>query len=545
MRGKLLVLVLLIGKLMSSDALVRREVWEFTKESDAYTFLMKRTVKRLGWGAKDFMRTFEMVLPKEYPFRVVRAYTVNSQGRKIDVPSRNLRSFPYFPFFPYFSFLRKYEVVFPEVGVPSESHVEVRGRVQEVLDARFPLLEPYPSLEKRWAFVGFKKVFFHAQGFSPQVMKEPRMGEEATVLRFVNLPPYPHEPLQPRVPSLVVSARQGWGELEAEVKEVLNSEGLKDKFKFPDLSSALEYLKARLKPVRFPLRFSLLYARSEKEVLESGYASPVEMAMVLRAVLRNSGYEPIIYFSAPQDAFSEEVPAISQFDEVGVYVAKPGLYITSDLKPVRFPVDRVLWIFSSTPHFQRTSPIGAEQNLLRVRIRIEGERLQGELEGSGNFVLYGNAPEVGKAYLRKMGISAELQEARIVGNLLTFSALLRGRDNLIRIKPDIGLLPEGAEGFAEDRITPVEFPQPFQVDIKLEILRPGQIIYLPPSKKRNFSMGRFSLEVEKGRESVSLHFSLTLSRRRIPPSEAPRLAELIQLCRSKELTSLIFLPNRF
>ncbi len=545
MKEKLLVFVLFMGPLLTSDALVRREVWEFTRKDNGYTFLMKRTVKRLGWGAKDFMKSFEIILPREYPFKVVRAYTVNSQGKKIDVPSRNVRSFPYLPFFPYFSFLRKYEVIFPDIGVPSESHVEVQGRIQEVLDTRFPLLEPYPSLEKRWVFVGFKRVFFHAQGGSPQVIKEPRMGEEAMVLRFVNLPPFPREPLQPKVPSLVVSAKQGWGELESEVKGVLNSEGLKGEFKFPDLPSALEYLKSRLKPVRLPVKLSLIYARSEREVLESGYASPVEMAMVLREILKHSGYEPIIYFSAPQDAFSEATPAISQFDEVGVYIPRLGLYITSGLKPERFPVDRVLWMFSSTPHFQKTSPIEAEQNILRVKLKVEGKRLWGELEGLGNFVLYGDASKVGKMYLEKMGLSVEVKEASIVGNVLSFSALVKNQDNLIRIRPDIGLLPQGTKGFGEGRLTPVEFPQPFKVSIDLEILRPGQVIYLPPPKRSDLDFGRFSLEVKRGKESVSLHFRVTLSRRKISPSEAPRLAELIELCRSKELTSLVFLPGQF
>ncbi len=543
-RNRATAALLVLVPLLASDALVRRQVWEFRKRKGGYSFLMKRTVKRLGWGARDFMKSFEIVLPREYPFKVLRAYTVNSRGRKVNVPPGAIRSFPHLALFPYFSFLRKYRIDFPSVEIPSESHVEIKGYVPEVLDEKFLLLEPYPSLEKRWVLVGFRRMYFHARDFSPQQVQGPGMDQQGRVLRFVNLPPYPREPLQPKPPSLVISTREGWGDLEKEVREILASGGLKDKVKIRGLFSAIGFLKARVKPVELPIKWSLLYARGGAEVLRSGYGSPVELAMLLRDVLVQNGYEAFIYFSAPREAFSEAVPALSQFDGVGVYLPGPGLYISSRFSPLKLPVDRVLWVFSSTPHFQKTSPMKPGENGLWARLELKGGEVRGEMRGRGNFILYGDPFKTGGLYLKRLGLKVEVKEASLEGNTLRFSAILLSKDNMIRIRPDLGLLPEGPEGFGEGRATPVELPQPFTVDIELKVLKPVEAVYLPSPRKTIFKFGRFSLDLQRDEEGIALHFRLSLHRRRIPPTMAPDLARLIKLCRSPEITSLVLLPPR-
>ncbi len=543
---KKLLLLLLPFSLLASDALVRKEEWKFTKTKSGYSLELKRTVKRLGWRGKDFMKTFDLILPGDYPFRVVRAYTVNSMGKKVDVPRRGITTdtAPALSFFPYFTFLKLHRINFPALEVPSESHLDIIVKIQdERLDWSFQLLEPFPSLEKRWIFVGFEKIKYFAPGFSPQEFRQSEpTGGEAMGLRFVNLPPYPPEPLQPPSPSLIISSWGGWSELAREVQQTIG-EAEKNGRKFPDVFSVLKFVRANLKIVKLPIKWSLLYARSPRQVLNSGYASPVEAALVLRWLFSSSGYNPLFYLEASSEYFSEQVPSLSQFSGAGVYLPGPGLYISSSLVPEKLPPQKVLWIFSEVPHLLRTSPLRAEENGILADFSIEEGRIEGKIEGKGNFLIYGDGYEQAKKYAEALGLEISLEKAGILGNTLELAGKLMAKDGLVRLRPDMGLLPRSKEGFGQDRITPVEFPQPFFINLRLRVKDLGNLIFLPSPSRFSSKYGRFSLEIEKNPPWVMLNYRVEVLRKRIPPAEATSLKKLIHLCRDENLTSLVFLPE--
>ncbi len=542
---KRIIFVLIAFSLMASDALIRREEWKFSKTKTGYDFRLVKIVKRLGWKGKDFMRRFEMALPGEYSLTVEKAYTVNSMGKKIDVPPQDISTGPApgLAFFPYFSFLKLHRIDFGNPDLPSESYIEISGKTQEEnLDWSFTLLEPFPALEKRWIFTGFDSVKYYAPGFVPQEFLQPdERGGEAMAIRFVNLPPYPPEPLQPPPPSLVISSWSGWTSLANSIKDSI--EVGKGQFKFSDIFSALEFLRGKLRRVSLPIKWSLLYARSPEEVLKSGYASPVEVALVLKWVLAGAGYEPEFYLEAPADRFSEEAPALSQFTEAGIYLPGPGLYINSRLVPEKMPPQRVLWIFSKIPHLLRTGPVKPGENGIRAEMSISGGKIKGRIEGLGNFLFYGDPSKEAKKYAGSLGLKITVNQAKLTGNILEFEGNLVAEDGLISLRPDMGLLPASEEGFGEDRITPVKFPQPFFVALNLRVENPSDIIFLPSPARYSNDYGRFILEVKKNSDYVRLNYRMELLKEKIAPAEAGKIKKLIHLCRDKNLTSLVFLPR--
>jgi len=551
-KRKLTLFLLFALFLTSADAIVRKEVRTFKKQDNGYTMEYLRTMKRLGEFARNYWADPRILLEEGQIFKLQKAYTVNSRGKKIEVTPEAIHKLTPAGLqrYPYFSFLQEKTINFLGIDLPSESTLSYTLTVKdEPIDEVFYLEEPALSKEKTWKFLGFDRVFFDSPGETPEINNIEIASEKGIQIRFKNLPPYPPEPHQPRPGILIVSTRTGWKELGEMIFNIFSQEeGLsKESLSLIDGNDAfsiLENVRNAIEKVTIPMKYSIFKARSGEEAFRSRYASPAELALILMDVYSAKGYKALPFLLAGAERFSEKVPAVSQFDDAGIYLTDLGLYITSDLKPKRTFHNKIAWVILPSPHFVRFPKIEPSKNKVNIIVNITDQKIEGEISTEGNFILSGEAKAQAGKWLQRAGLRTKIKEAKILGQKLTFSGEIELQENTIKLHPDLLLLPQEPETFALPRITPIDIGEPFKVNMKINLTTSGNIIYSPTSFSLTKPMGNFVLRSQKqGENSFSLEYKIAIKKGVIQPEEAENLKEIWAAARDKSTTYIIYLSK--
>ncbi len=543
------IFLILVLFLFSSDAIVRREELTYRKVGTGYSLEFTRTMRRLSEFARTYWADPRIIVEDGEKFAIKAAYTVNSEGKKIDVPKvgihlltpRGLERFPYY------SFLKERAINFLGIDLPSESTLSYTLKKEDgEIDETYPLAEPALSKEKTWNFFGFHQLSYDAPGQQLETTNIQIGGERGIQIRVKNIPPYPKEPNQFPSPVFIYSSREGWENLGNEVSAVFSQEeGLsKNSLSLVNAKNDLDILpllKEILSLVRIPMKYSLFKARSGEEAFQSRYASPVEMVLILMDIYDARGRKALPFLAADAERFSERVPAISQFTDAGIYLPELGIYIDSNLKPRRSFHDKVLWILLPKPHFLRFPPLDPLYNSIKLAIKVNDKSIEGKLIGKGNFIFYGDPKEEAEKWLSKAGISAKIEEANILGNTLNFTG--KTKENNLRILPDFSMLPKDPEAFSLPRITPIWIKEPFGVDIKIELETSGQIIYIPPDFSLSNPEGIFTLNSKVEGKKAEIHYRLSVKKGLISPEKTEALKKIWATARDKSTTYIIYLPE--
>lgn len=548
---KIALLLIFIFSISAADAIVRKEVRTYKKTETGFIMEFARTMKRLSEFSRTYWSDPRILIEKGQVFNLKAAYTVNSRGQKIDVPAIGIHTLTPrgLQRYPYFSFLKEKTINFLGIDLPSEStliySISVEG---EPVDETFHLGEPALSKEKTWKFLNFKTVFFDSPEENPEI-NNIQIGENKGIqIRFKDIPPYPFEPHQPPSEVFVVSTRSGWKELGNELHAIFSQEeGLSQEslslVPGKDVYSLLSSVKKLISIVKIPIKYSIFKARSGEEAFKSRYASQAEMALILMDIYTAKGYKALPFFIASTKRFSEKVPAISQFEDAGVYLPDLELYITSDLIPRKTFNNKVLYILLPSPHFMRFPIMKKEDKQINVIVKITEQKIQGEISSSGNFILYGNASDLAMKLLKRAGLPAKITTASLTGNKLRFSGKLLVSGDTLKLHPDLLILPQEAETFALPRITPIDLKEPFEVNLKIMLNTAGNIIYIPSNFSISSSVGKFIVKSVKTEKGAEITYSVSLYKGIISPEEAERLKNIWAASKDKATTYIIYLSK--
>ncbi|GEM_PF-2342749 len=537
--------------LLSADAIVRKEIHTYKKTENGYILEFTRTMKRLSEFSRTYWADPRILVEKGQVFKIKAAYTVNSRGQKIDVPATGIHTLTPAGLqkYPYFSFLMEKTINFLGIDLPSESTLSYTLSVEgEPVDETFHLGEPAFSKEKTWKFFNFKGVFFDAPGENPEI-NNVQIGENKGIqVRFKDIPPYPYEPHQLPSEVFIVSTRNGWKELGSELNAIFaQEEGLSDKslslITGKDAYSILTSVKQLISRVKIPIKYSIFKARSGEEAFATRYASQAEMALILMDIYTARGYKALPFLIASTDRFSERVPAVSQFEDAGVYLPDLELYITSDLIPRKTFNNKVLYVLLPSPHFMRFPVMKTSDKQVNIIVKITEQKIQGEISARGNFLLFGDASSLARKILSKAGLSAKITFANLTGQKLTFSGELVRTGDTIKIRPDLKLLPEDAGTFALPRITPIDLKEPFDVNLKIILSTQGNIIYIPPDFTITNSTGKFVVKSTKTGNGAEITYRVSVNKGVISPEEAENLKNIWAASRDKGTTYIIYLSK--
>ena len=424
---KVLVSLIFLSILMSSDAIVRKQVIGFEKTGKGRVEKYYRAMKRLTDFGRKYWSDVRILLDTEKE-RIIfdRAYTINSRGQRINVPKNAFHTLipREVQKAPYFYYLKEKVVNFVGLDLPSESVLSYRIESTEPqVDFVLPVAEPAFVEETVVNVIGFEKVDFEVIGARPEVERFMRGGKRGLSIKLRRIEPYPPEPNQaPPLPLIVLTTEVTWKELEeALIAYFYQDPGIPESLwkdtalEGKNIEEVIKWVRNSIQVVKLDMRRSFEKARSATEVLKSKYGTAAEVILLYREILKRLGISSIPFLAVDSRYFSRKVPSLRQFKEVGLYLPRKEVFLLSDGTLKRYLHKKaVLLLEEGNPHFASYPVVSPEKNSVYLNLQLNPPNLRGTARLRGNFALIKKeAVKEAKDLLNRLGIKAKVKKASL------------------------------------------------------------------------------------------------------------------------------------
>ncbi len=516
--------------------------------------------------------TFIVNNPEFQKLEVLKSETTMADGRKVPSPENAFNEVLPFPahYFADFSHLR--EMVVTHTGLERGALVDLKYRIhtragflpafagREVLARPFPVDEY--TLEIR--IPASRQLVFAAGGFDGEIVTETVTDGPVKkyTFRFSGLTPMPREPLAVAgsEPFLAFALAPDWAAaLPLAGEPCVLPEALADKVDklktqnpaLPELLTALQKIAAvEIRNCGLGIDATGWRSRPLERVVQSNYATRLEKALLLGAMLKKAGIdsELLAVASGPDLAVPAATPL--QLGEFWLKVPAAMAY----LDPCReqhefFPYaiqGRDAWNFAGGS-LEKLPVARGEQNLMDVsgKVQLTAEGASGTLvvAARGMFNRYNEAAaDHGKLITAILKGIFPVEKAE-VGKLLeltrlqtraevTFSGKWLKDTSAGFLGMDTLRLPGLNENMVilEKRESPLALEAPFRVSLELEIepAKDLKLEYASPALERKNELGRFSRSLTAGKNgAMRLSQSCAVDKALIGPEKYPLLRELL------------------
>ncbi len=516
--------------------------------------------------------TFIVYNPEYQKLEVLKSETTMADGRKVPSPENAYNEVLPFPahYFADFSHLR--EMVVTHTGLERGALVDLKYRIhtragflpafsgREVLGRPFPVDEY--TLEIR--IPASRQLFFAGGGFDGEIVTEIVTDgpSKKYAFRFSGLAPMPREPLAPAgsEPFLAFSLAPDWAAaLPLAGEHCVLPAALADKVDklktrnpaLPELLAALQKIAAvDIRNCGLGIDATGWHSRPLERVLQSNYATRLEKALLLRAMLKKAGIDSELLAVATGPDLAVPAATPLQLGEFWLKVPVAAAY----LDPCReqhefFPYalqGRDAWNFAGGS-LEKLPVASGEQNLMDVsgKVRLTAEGASGTLvvTARGMFHRYNEATADHGKFISGILKGIFPVEKAEVGKLLeltrqqtraevTFSGKWLKDTSAGFLSMDALRLPGLNENMVilEKRESDLALEAPFRVSLDLEI-EPApelKLEYAAPALERRNELGRFSRSLTTGKNgAMRLSQSCAVDKALIGPEKYPLLRELL------------------
>lgn len=537
--------------------------WDMTCEQRARLDTYFAVNRALG-------ETFIVYNPEFQKLEVLKSETTMADGRKVPSPENAFNEVLPFAahYFADFSHLR--EMVVTHTGLERGALVDLKYRIhtragflpafagREVLARPFPVDEY--SLEIR--IPASRQLFFAGGGFDGEIVTE-IVSDQALrkyLFRFSDLAPLPREPLAVAgsEPFLAFALTPDWAAALplAEAARVLPA-ALADKVgklktqhpALPELLAALQKIVAsEIRNCSLNIEATGWHSRPLERVVQSNYATRLEKALLLGAMLKKAGVdaEMLAVAAGPELA----VPAATTLGEFWLKVPAATAY----LDPCReqhefFPYalqGRDAWNFAGGSLEKLPVSARAENGVeVTGRVQLSADKASGTLvvTARGMFHHYNEAAaDHGKFVTALLKRIFPVEKAEVKSLLELTRKQMRAEAAF-----DGKLLKDSGAGFQrleafhlpglndnmvilEKRKSPLALEAPFRVSLDLEI-EPApelKLEYAAPALERRNKLGYFTRSLTAGKNGVMrLVADVVLENGVVSPGDYPLLRELL------------------
>lgn len=516
--------------------------------------------------------TFIVYNPEFQKLEVLKSETTMADGRKVPSPENAFNEVLPFAAHHFADFSHLREMVVTHTGLERGALVDLKYRVhtragflpafagREVLARPFPVDEY--SLEIR--IPAAKQLFFAGGGFDGEIVTE-IISDQALkkyLFRFSGLAPLPREPLAVAgsEPFLAFALAPDWatGLPLAEASQVLPAAlaGKVDKLKaenpaIPELLAALQKIAAgEIRNCNLGIEATGWRFRPLERVVQSNYATRLEKALLLGAMLKRAGVdsEMLAVSSGPDLAVPAATPL--QLGEFWLKVPAAKAYLDPCREQNEFfpyPLQgRDAWNFAGGSLEKLPLSARADNGVeVTGRVQLSADKASGTLAvtARGMFHHYNEAAaDHGKfvtAILKKI-FPVEKAE---VGKLLE----LTRQQIRAEVTFDGKWLEDSVAGFQrleafhlpglnenmvilEKRESDLALEAPFRVSLDLEIepAKDLKLEYAAPALERRNKLGRFTRSLTAGKNgAMRFAAEVVLDNGVVSPGDYPLLRELL------------------
>lgn len=554
---KVLAFLIFFSILISSDAIVRKQIISFERSGEGKVEKFYRALRRLTDFGRRYWADVRILLDTEREKIVFeRAYTVNSLGQRIEVPKNAFHTLipKQIQKAPYFYYLKEKVLNFVGLDLPSESVLSYRIESSDPeVDFVLPVAEPAFVEETVVNVIGFEKVDFEVIGARPEVERFMRKGKRGISIKLRRTGPYPPEPNQaPPLPLIVLTTEVTWKELEDALSAYFYQDpGIPQPLwkeialEGKDMEDVAKWMRNSVRLIKLDMRRSFEKARSATQVLESKYGTAPEVVLLYREIFKRLGISSIPFLAVDSRYFSRRVPSLRQFKEVGLYFPGKEIFLFSDGTFKRYLHKKVLLLLErENPHFASYPLLSPEKNSIYLSLKLNASNIKGIARLKGNFVFVKKeAVKVAEELLNKAGIEVNIRRASLSyfhdWVELKFEGDYRTEQGIIKFEPDLNQLKLESAAFSMPRLTPILLREPFAVRIKVELEGGERIVYLPQQKTISNSAGRFRVTVERKSSGAAIEFDFRLNRSFLKPDQVEKLKELWSSISDRAFTTVI------